>query len=84
MVQSLKTGGSDLRIDEARLAAVQAVAEPRFALERKVYRPAHVGGGFVEFYWVKPGETGEHPKLGYVEPIPNTNYFIGSGVYLAE
>ena len=40
------------------------------------------GGGFVEFYWVKPGSKDELKKLGYVEPIPGTNYFIGSGVYL--
>lgn len=43
---------------------------------------AQSGGGFVEFYWIKPGDTGEKKKLGYVEPIPNTDYFIGSGVYL--
>jgi len=43
---------------------------------------AQSGGGFVTFFWIKPGETGEKEKLGYVEPIPNTNYFIGSGVYL--
>jgi len=42
------------------------------------------GGGFVEYYWVKPGLKGEHKKIGYVEPIPNTQYFIGTGVYLAE
>jgi signal transduction histidine kinase len=42
------------------------------------------GGGFVEFYWLKPGTTGEHEKLGYVEPIIGTNFFIGSGVYLQE
>jgi signal transduction histidine kinase len=40
------------------------------------------GGGFVEFYWIKPGDSGEKKKLGYVEAISNTNYFIGSGVYL--
>lgn len=43
---------------------------------------AQSGGGYVEFYWIKPGETGEKKKLGYVEPIPNTNYFIGTGVYI--
>jgi signal transduction histidine kinase len=43
---------------------------------------AQAGGGYVEFYWIKPGDTGEKKKLGYVEPIPNTDYFIGSGVYL--
>jgi signal transduction histidine kinase len=49
---------------------------------RELSTKAQSGGGYVEFYWIKPGETGEKKKLGYVEPIPNTNYFIGSGVYL--
>ncbi|MCK9212698.1 MAG: cache domain-containing protein [Ignavibacteriaceae bacterium] len=49
---------------------------------RELASMAQSGGGYVEFYWIKPGETGEKKKLGYVEPIPNTNYFIGSGVYL--
>jgi signal transduction histidine kinase len=40
------------------------------------------GGGFVDFYWVKPGSKEEFPKLGYVEPIPGTDFFIGTGVYL--
>jgi len=40
------------------------------------------GGGYVEYYWVKPGETAEFRKLGYVEPIPGTDFFIGTGVYL--
>jgi signal transduction histidine kinase len=43
---------------------------------------AQSGGGYVKYYWIKPGDTGEKEKLGYVEPIPNTDYFIGSGVYL--
>jgi len=49
---------------------------------RELSAAAQNGGGFVEFYWLKPGETGEKRKMGYVEPIPNSNYFIGSGVYL--
>lgn len=49
---------------------------------RELSQMAQNGGGFVDFYWIKPGETGEKEKLGYVEAIPNTNYFIGSGVYL--
>lgn len=40
------------------------------------------GGGFVEYYWQKPDDTTEYRKLGYVEPIPGTDYFIGTGVYL--
>ncbi len=49
---------------------------------RELSAAAQNGGGYVEFYWLKPGETGEKRKMGYVEPIPNSNYFIGSGVYL--
>ena len=49
---------------------------------RELSAMAQTGGGYVEFYWIKPGETGEKKKLGYVEPIPNTDYFIGTGVYL--
>jgi signal transduction histidine kinase len=49
---------------------------------RELSAAAKKGGGFVEFYWVRPGSKDEFKKLGYVEPIPETNYFIGSGVYL--
>lgn len=51
---------------------------------RELSNAAKNGGGFVEFYWVKPGSKDEFKKLGYVEPIPGTNYFIGSGVYLPQ
>ncbi len=49
---------------------------------RELAAAAQDGGGFVEYYWIKPGETGEKLKIGYVEPIPGSNYFIGSGVYI--
>jgi signal transduction histidine kinase len=49
---------------------------------RELSDAAQNGGGFVEYYWIKPGETGEKRKLGYVEPIKETDYFIGTGVYM--
>jgi methyl-accepting chemotaxis protein len=49
---------------------------------RELSSRAQNGGGYVEYYWIKPGDSGEKRKLGYVEPIPHTAYFIGSGVYL--
>jgi signal transduction histidine kinase len=51
---------------------------------RELAAAAKKGGGFVDYFWVKPGTKGEHAKLGYVEPIPGTDYFIGSGVYLGK
>ena len=49
---------------------------------RELIAAAKKGGGFVEYYWLKPGAKDEQKKLGYVEGIPGTNYFIGTGVYL--
>lgn len=49
---------------------------------RELSAAAKNGGGFVDFYWVKPDTKGEQKKMGYVEPIPGTDYFIGTGVYL--
>jgi signal transduction histidine kinase len=49
---------------------------------RELAAAARNGGGFVEYYWVKPGSKGEFRKLGYVEPIPGTGWFIGTGIYL--
>ncbi len=49
---------------------------------RELSEAAKKGGGFVEFYWVKPGTKEEVKKIGYVEPIPGTYYFVGTGVYL--
>lgn len=53
---------------------------------RKMIDMAKRGGGFVEYYWNKPGSKSEDQqrKLGYVEPIPGTNYFIGAGVYVED
>ncbi len=49
---------------------------------RELAAAAKKGGGFVEYYWVRPGFKGEHLKIGYVEPVPDTPYFIGTGVYI--
>ncbi len=49
---------------------------------RALSEAAKKGGGYVDFYWVKPGSQEQSAKLGYVEPIPGTDYFIGTGVYL--
>jgi signal transduction histidine kinase len=51
---------------------------------RELSAAAKKGGGFVEYYWAKPGSVVEQKKIGYAEPIPGTDYFIGSGVYTGE
>ena len=49
---------------------------------RELSAAAKEGGGFVEYYWLKPGTQKEAKKISYAEPIPGTNYFIGTGFYL--
>jgi signal transduction histidine kinase len=44
-------------------------------------KTAKNGGGFVTFYWPHPQTKVEQKKIGYVEPIPGTDYFIGTGYY---
>jgi methyl-accepting chemotaxis protein len=39
------------------------------------------GNSFASYKWLKKGK-GIQPKIGYGEIIPNTNYWIGTGVYI--
>jgi len=48
---------------------------------QELKQTAEKGGGFVEYYWQNPLTKKEQKKIGYVEMIPGTDYFIGSGVY---
>jgi signal transduction histidine kinase len=48
---------------------------------RELSSAAKKGGGFVTFYWPHPQTKEEQRKIGYVEPIPGTDYFIGTGCY---
>jgi signal transduction histidine kinase len=40
------------------------------------------GGGFLVYYWNNPKTKIEEKKLGYVEGIPGTTLYIGSGIYM--
>lgn len=51
---------------------------------RELSAAAKGGGGFVEYYWAHPETKKEQKKVGYVEPIPGTSYFIGTGFYPSE
>ncbi|MEA2103947.1 MAG: cache domain-containing protein [Candidatus Cloacimonadota bacterium] len=49
---------------------------------RRLSEIAKNGGGFLQYYWFDPKTQKQEKKIGYVEPIKGTNYFIGDGVYL--
>lgn len=44
-------------------------------------KTAKNGGGFVEYYFEKPGK-GSQPKLSYVKLISGTDILIGTGIYI--
>jgi signal transduction histidine kinase len=48
---------------------------------QELSKTAKAGGGYVTFYWPHPQTKEEQRKIGYVEPIPGTDYFIGAGYY---
>ena len=50
---------------------------------RQLDEVSQAGGGYVDFYFNKPG-IGVLPKLGYSRMIPNTRYWIGTGVYIDD
>ena len=50
---------------------------------QELEKAASRGGDFVDYVWKKPGK-GELPKLSYAQQIPNTQYWIGTGVYIED
>ncbi|WP_319779200.1 methyl-accepting chemotaxis protein [Maridesulfovibrio sp.] len=50
-------------------------------LIRELSKAAHAGGGFVKYYFDKPG-AGIQPKISYSMMIPGTDMWIGTGVYI--
>jgi methyl-accepting chemotaxis protein len=50
---------------------------------RKLDQVAQGGGGYVEYWFDKPGQ-GVLPKLSYARMIPGTPYWVGTGVYVDD
>ncbi|WP_421902632.1 methyl-accepting chemotaxis protein [Maridesulfovibrio sp.] len=48
---------------------------------REIAKAAQSGGGFVKYYFEKPG-AGVQPKISYAMMIPGTDMWIGTGVYI--
>ena len=45
---------------------------------------AKKGGGFQRYHWVKPSTNRAAPKLGYVVPVANWGWVMGTGIYLDD
>ena len=42
------------------------------------------GGGFVKYYWHKPGETKPSPKITYSKYYNKWNWIVSSGIYIDD
>ena len=45
---------------------------------------AKKGGGFVEYWYPRPGATSASPKISYVKPFPAWDWFVASGIYVDD
>jgi methyl-accepting chemotaxis protein len=50
---------------------------------RDLDQAAQGGGGFVEYWFNKPGQ-GIQPKLSYARMVPGTDFWVGTGVYIDD
>ena len=41
-----------------------------------------VGHGWVEYMWPRPGQKWPSKKITYIYRVPNTDLFVGAGVYV--
>lgn len=54
-------------------------------LFREFTEAAKTGGGLVDYVWPKPGTKDELiPKLSYVQLIPGTDVYLGTGIYIDD
>ncbi|MCK4155281.1 MULTISPECIES: cache domain-containing protein [Ralstonia solanacearum species complex] len=51
---------------------------------QRLVAAAQTGGGFVRYLWDKPSSHQSVAKLGYVEPIPQWGWMVGTGLYLDD
>jgi two-component system NarL family sensor kinase len=49
---------------------------------QQLVRQAQAGGGFVDYMWNRPSTGRNERKLGYVEPVPEWGWVMGTGLYL--
>jgi len=52
-------------------------------IQRLVAR-AQAGGGLQRYLWAKPSSSKTAPKLGYVVPVANWQWMMGTGIYLDD
>lgn len=53
-------------------------------IQKEVIAGRQPDGGFINYYWVRPGTSLVAPKISYFKAIEEWQWIIGAGVYLDE
>lgn len=70
-----------MRMGNLLLTPDKNVEEPKMLFVEFVVVASTKGEGWVEYMWPKPGSTTPSIKETYIYRVPNTNIFVGSGIY---
>lgn len=70
-----------MRMDNLLLTPDKNVEEPKMLFVEFVVVASTKGEGWVEYMWPKPGSTSPSVKETYIYRVPDTNMFVGAGIY---
>ncbi|HMB17137.1 MAG TPA: cache domain-containing protein [Pelovirga sp.] len=70
-----------MRMDNLLLTPDKNVEDPKMLFVEFVVLASTEGKGWVEYMWPKPGSTTPSIKETYIYRVPDTNMFVGAGIY---
>ncbi len=70
-----------MRMDNLLLTPDKNAEEPKMLFVEFVVVASTKGEGWVEYMWPKPGSTSPSVKETYIYRVPDTNMFVGAGIY---
>lgn len=70
-----------MRMDNLLLTPDKNTDAPKMLFVEFVVMASTKGEGWVEYMWPKPGSTAPSIKETYIYRVPNTNMFVGAGIY---
>jgi len=70
-----------MRMGNLLLTPDKNVEEPKMLFVEFVVVASTKGEGWVEYMWPKPGSTTPSIKETYIYRVPDTNMFVGAGIY---
>jgi len=70
-----------MRMGNLLLTPDKNADEPKMLFVEFVVVASTKGEGWVEYMWPKPGSTTPSVKETYIYRVPDTNLFVGAGIY---